>query len=141
MTDCGRVLVLATTFPRWRSDSEPPFVWELTRRMQERGFACTVLVPHASGAETDEEWEGVHIQRFRYAPEPFECVCYDGGALPNLKSSWKARLALPGLLLQQRSRVHTLIRSGRFDLVHSHWVIPQGYWASQVCSRKGVPFY
>ena len=102
--------------------------------MQQRGFACTVLVPHVPGAETDEEWEGVHVKRFRHAPESFERVCYDGGALPNLKSSWIARLALPGLLLQQRTWIQKLVWSGGFDLVHSHWVIPQGYWASQDCA-------
>ena len=135
----GRVLVLATTFPRWRGDSEPPFVWELTHQLTLRGFQCTVLVPHAKGASQREEWDGVEIRRFRYAPDTYETVCYDGGALPNLRASWKARLALPSLLYVQRRTIRELLRNEAFDLVHSHWIIPQGYWAASACRSVGIP--
>ncbi len=134
-----RVLVLATTFPRWVGDSEPAFVWDLTRRLSERGYLCTVLAPHALGAETEEEWEGVRILRFRYAPDLLETVCYEGGALPKLRASWRARLALPGLLIAQRNAIRRFVRSGEFDLVHSHWIIPQGFFAADACRRAGIP--
>lgn len=134
-----RVLVLATTFPRWVNDSEPPFVWELTRRLAKRGFDCSVLVPHAPGALCHEEWEGVHIRRFRYAPLGFERVCYGGGALPNLRASWKARFALPSLLAYQRRAIHRWMAEEPFDLVHAHWIIPQGFWATNPCHKRHVP--
>jgi glycosyltransferase involved in cell wall biosynthesis len=134
-----KVLVLATTFPRWPNDSEPPFVWELTRRIQTAGYDCQVLVPHASGALSEEEWQGVRIKRFRYASDSWERVCYDGGAFPNLRVSWKARLALPSLLFQQRRWIRKIVQEEDIRLVHSHWIIPQGFWASSICARKKVP--
>ncbi|MCA9435396.1 MAG: glycosyltransferase family 4 protein [Candidatus Omnitrophica bacterium] len=134
-----KVLVLATTFPRWVNDSEPPFVWELTRRIQDAGYDCQVLVPHAKGAQREEEWGGVKIRRFRYATDSWEKVCYDGGAFPNLRASWKARLSLPGLLYQQRKWIHRIVNDEDIRLVHSHWIIPQGFWASSVCEKKKVP--
>lgn len=136
---CPRVLVLATTFPRWVGDSEPAFVWDLTCRLTGRGYGCTVLVPHAPGARVQEEWEGVRVIRFRYAPESLEKVCYEGGALPNLRASWRARLALPSLLVAQRAAIRRLIGSGDFDLVHSHWIIPQGFFAAGACRKGGIP--
>lgn len=135
----GRLLALATTFPRWRGDSEPPFVWELTRRLQARGWACDVLVPHAPGAALAEEWEGVRIRRFRYAPDALERVCYEGGALPNLRASWRARAALPLLLAQQRRAIGGMIRGGGYHVCHCHWLIPQGTWAAGPCREAGVP--
>ncbi len=133
------VLVLATTFPRWKDDSEPPFVWELTRRLQTSGFECQVLAPHARGALHEEEWEGVRIRRFRYASDNWEKVCYDGGAFPNLRASWKARLALPSLLVQQRKWIRKIVSDENISLVHSHWIIPQGFWAASVCRDNRIP--
>ncbi|MCA9450194.1 MAG: glycosyltransferase, partial [Candidatus Omnitrophica bacterium] len=138
-TNAPKVLVLATTFPRWPNDSEPPFVWELTRRIQAAGYNCQVLVPHAKGAECLEEWEDVQIRRFRYAPDSWERVCYDGGAFPNLRVSWRARLSLPGLLFQQRKWIRKLVREENIQLVHSHWIIPQGFWAASICRKMKVP--
>jgi len=134
-----RVLVLATTFPRWFPDSEPPFVWELTRRLAKSGYTMDVLVPHAPGALTYEVREDVSIHRFRYAPKFFEKVCYEGGALPNLRHSWRARIGLPSLLYCQRKIIHRMISKTHYSLVHSHWVIPQGYWAADICRRMNIP--
>ena len=46
-----RLLVLASTYPRWPGDPEPGFVHELARRLTDR-FDVTVLCPHAPGAAT-----------------------------------------------------------------------------------------
>ena len=53
-----RILVLATTFPRWRGDTEPAFVLDLSRTLVERGHHIVALVPHAAGAAREEIFEG-----------------------------------------------------------------------------------
>ncbi|HEY0675481.1 MAG TPA: hypothetical protein VGD25_04670, partial [Immundisolibacter sp.] len=73
-----RLLVLTSTFPRWVGDHEPPFVFELSRRLAQQ-FEVHVLAPHAPGAQLQETLDGVHVQRFRYAPEPLQQLAYDGG--------------------------------------------------------------
>jgi len=44
------LLVLASTYPRWRNDPEPGFVHELCRRLTQR-FDVIALVPDAPGAD------------------------------------------------------------------------------------------
>ena len=39
------LLTLASTYPRWRGDTEPGFVHELARRLVDQ-FDVTVLCPH-----------------------------------------------------------------------------------------------
>ena len=79
-----RVLVLASTFPRWPNDTEPPFVYNLCRSLAD-SFAITVLAPHAPGALAFEQMGDVSVHRFRYMwPERLEKLAY-GGILPNLK--------------------------------------------------------
>ncbi|MCU0612891.1 MAG: glycosyltransferase [Candidatus Eisenbacteria bacterium] len=135
-----RVLVLATTFPRWRDDTEPAFVYYLSQLLAERGFEITVLVPHAPGAALKERLGLLDVIRFPYAwPRSTQRVCYDGGALPNLKRHWRARLQLPGFLCAQEHAIAHLLRTRSWDLVHAHWIVPQGFFAAVHCRRRHVP--
>ena len=79
-----RVLVLTSTFPRWRGDREPPFVFELCRRLA-ASHELLVLAPHCPGAATEERLaERLTVCRFRYAPERLESLAYEGGILEDL---------------------------------------------------------
>ncbi|MBN1425005.1 glycosyltransferase [Candidatus Fermentibacteria bacterium] len=135
-----RVLVLATTFPRWADDTEPAFVFYLSNLLAERGFDITVLVPHAPGAARSERLGSLQVIRFAYAlPRRWQRVCYDGGALPNLKRYWRARLQLPGFLIAQDRAIAQMLRQRPWDLVHAHWIVPQGFFAALHCRRRGIP--
>ncbi|MBQ09451.1 MAG: hypothetical protein CMD96_06650 [Gammaproteobacteria bacterium] len=105
------VLVLATTFPRWENDSEPAFVFNLSKKLASKGFNMVVLVPGAPDALPYEEMEGLKIYRFSYFyPKKLQKVFYNGGALPNLKSSWLARIELPFFLLFQFFHIGWMIK-------------------------------
>ncbi len=53
----GKLLVFASTFPRWENDTIPPFVYELSRRLM-KGFEVTVLTPSFPGAKGEEDMDG-----------------------------------------------------------------------------------
>ncbi len=61
-----KILVLTTTFPRWRGDTDPPFVFELCRRLA-GNFDVTVLAPHFPGSASEENMDGIRVVRFRYS--------------------------------------------------------------------------
>ena len=136
-----RLLVLASTYPRWPGDHEPGFVHELAKRLTDR-FRVTVLGPHAPGAARMEEMDGVRVVRYRYAPERLETLVNDGGIVTNLRrSKWKL-LLVPGFVLAQAWRMWRLLRSERIDVIHAHWLLPQGLIAALLQSLPGrkVPF-
>src|SRR4051812_924330 len=82
-----KVLVLASTFPRWKNDTTPPFVFELEKRLI-KDFDINVIAPHYPGAKKYEVIENLKIYRFQYFwPAKFQKLCYDGGILPNLKKN------------------------------------------------------
>jgi glycosyltransferase involved in cell wall biosynthesis len=135
------VLVLASTYPRWEGDHEPGFVHELAKRLVPR-FDVIVLCPHAPGAATKEIMDGVQIRRFRYAPSRFETLVHDGGIVNNLRvAKWKL-LLVPAFVLAQAWWVWRLMRRGRIDVIHAHWLIPQGLIAAllQFLPGRKVPF-
>lgn len=126
-----RLLVLASTYPRWTGDPEPGFVHELCRRLATR-FDVTALVPDAPGADPDGPLDGVRVVRYRYAPRRWQTLVQQGGIASNLRRSpWKW-LLVPGFILGQYLAARRLLRRGAFDLVHAHWLIPQGLVARAV---------
>lgn len=132
-----RLLVLASTFPRFAGDREPPFVFELCRRLTDT-FAITVLAPHAPGVAREETREGLRVLRYRYAwPESWQTLAYQGGILPNLRQNRWRYLLLPGFLAAQWWAIWRLTRRERFDLIHAHWLIPQGALALSAVQGNG----
>jgi Glycosyltransferase len=125
-----KILVLATTFPRWEKDTEPAFVYYLSQNLAEDNYDISVLVPHAFGAKKYEEIDNMKVHRHQYFwPAKYQKLCYNGGALPNLKKSWMAKLQLPFFLISQLVSMVKIIRENKFDIIHCHWIIPQGFFA------------
>lgn len=123
----GRLLVVTSNYPRWAGDSTTPFVLHLTRALVDRGWAADVIAPHAPDAARDEELAGIPVHRFRYLrPERAQTVCYQGGALVNLRQNRSNLLKLPALVGAEWVTVVRRLRSGAYDAVHAHWVLPQG---------------
>lgn len=132
MSDKKRLLVVTSTFPRWRGDREPPFVFELARRLTDH-FEVMVLAPHAPGAMRVEQMDGVSVYRFRYFFPTWEVLAYNGGIMANLtKRRWRY-LLVPLFMLSEFFNLVRLVRKYRVDVIHAHWLIPQGIVAA--CAR------
>jgi glycosyltransferase involved in cell wall biosynthesis len=69
---------------------------------------------------------GISVHRFRYAPEAMERLAYDGGIPAKLKRSTALWFLVPWFLNAQLWATLRLIRKIRPDVVHAHWLIPQG---------------
>ena len=123
----GRLLVVTSNYPRWAGDSTTPFVADLTRHLVERGWAADVIAPHDPDAARDETLDGIPVHRFRYLrPERAQTVCYQGGALVNLRQNRSNLLKLPALVTAEWATVVRRLRAGDYDAVHTHWAVPQG---------------
>jgi glycosyltransferase involved in cell wall biosynthesis len=127
------VLVLTSTFPRWANDTEPPFVFELCRRLAPY-YDLHVLAPHCPGSQTSETVEGMHVHRFRYGITAWERLAYGGGILPKLKRRPLLFGLVPLFLIGQFLAAVRLVRRYRVAVVHAHWILPQGLIA--VLSRR-----
>lgn len=146
MSDVDRLrrpvlLVLASTYPRWIGDPEPGFVHELAKRLTGR-FRVLALVPHAPGALDRETLDGVEVVRYRYAPEAWETLVNDGGIVTNLRrGKWKV-LLVPTFVLAQAWWAWRLLRRERINVIHAHWLLPQGMVAAllQLLPGRVAPF-
>lgn len=121
-----KLLVLASTYPRWAGDHEPGFVHELNRRLGD-AFEVHVICPHAPGAAITEVLDGVTIHRFRYGPDAIETLVQNGGILANLKRSpWKWGL-LPLFCAGLLASTLKYVKQINPKCIHAHWIVPQGF--------------
>ena len=135
-----RICVLTSNFPRWEGDSTTPFVLHLAQDLVAEGWEVEVLAPHAPGAAGHEILGGVAVTRFRYLwPEAAESVCYQGGALINLRRNPLNWLKLPALVAAEAIALWRLARRRRYDLIHAHWILPQGFVGVLVGRSLGIP--
>lgn len=122
-----KVLVTATTFPRWKNDASPRFVFDLSGRLASQ-YKITVLAPHHNGAEKKEKMGKLEVIRFAYfKPESLQRLCYGGGIIPNMKSSFLAKIQMPLLIISEYFSASKIIRKEKISMLHAHWILPQGF--------------
>ncbi len=131
------ILVVTSTFPRWKNDTEPTFVFDLCRYLQRRGLNVDVLAPHADGAEHHEILDGINVHRYSYFISGMQSLTHSGGILANLKNNPWCYFQVPFLMLFQMIALYKILKSGKHQFVHAHWLIPQGLICAMVSSLLG----
>lgn len=123
-----RLLAVASTFPgRW-GEGTPAFVWDLAEQ-EARHFDTVVLAPMVPGAPRRERSGPLEIRRFRYFPRRWEDLA-DGAILENLRARPSRWLQVPLFLAAEAVALRRLVRAFDPDVLHVHWVLPQGVVAA-----------
>lgn len=119
-----KILMTASTLPRFAGDTEPRFILDLAKELN-KNYDVTILAPADPMASEQEVLEGVKIMRYHYFPiRKWETLCYPGAIVPRIKQKKVRVLLVPFLLFSLKNKLREL--DGSFDLVHAHWLIPQG---------------
>lgn len=125
-----KLLISASTYPRWSGDSTPGFVKQFAEELVQAGDSVYVLAPHSKDAKTSESELGVAVHRYRYfLPASGETVAYEGGAVNKIKKTpiyaLKVLLLVAALFFSSLWKVFIK----RIDVLNPHWAIPQGFVA------------
>jgi len=123
-----KLLVFASTFPRWKNDTNPPFVYELSKRLT-KDFDVYVLAPSFPGAKDYEVMDKMKVYRFHYFIKKYEKLAGGGGILPTLKKNKLYYLTVPFFMAAEYFALKRLVKKINPDIIHAHWIIPQGFVA------------
>lgn len=136
----GRVLCLTSSFPATDDDNAGIFVYHLARNLVELGWSVDVLTPHCPGLPTMEQRGGIRVFRFRYLwPESLEIFGHSGSTVVNLRKDALNYLKVVPLITLQGVQAIRRLLTDDYDLIHSHWVIPQGFNAMIATLVRRVP--
>jgi glycosyltransferase involved in cell wall biosynthesis len=122
------------------NDTTAAFVCELSRTLQKNGSEISVLVPHFPGGQTTEIWHSMHIFRFVYfLPTGLERLAYGPGLLFNAKRNFLAFIEIPFFIVAEFFWTALLLRAQKIQIIHSHWLIPQGLIGAFFSRLYGIP--
>jgi len=119
-----KLLVLASTYPALTGDGTPQFVRDLAA-VEALSYETTVLVPAVPGGASRQADGALEVRRFRYFPRRWEDLA-DGAILENLRSRKSRWLQVLPLFLAQVLAIRRQVRKSQPDVIHAHWLIPQG---------------
>ncbi|MGK9148865.1 glycosyltransferase family 4 protein [Plantibacter flavus] len=128
-----RLLVLASTWPAVPEDGTPSFVRDLALQ-EATEFDVSVLVPRVPGSLAVEQDGPLRVGRYRFFVKRWEDLA-DGAILENLRERRSRWLQLPFFVLGQLVATRRAVRTLRPDVIHVHWIVPQGIVARIVAPR------
>jgi len=134
-----KLLVFASTFPRWQNDTLPPFVYELSKRLTGE-FDVHVLAPSFPGSKDYEIMDKMKVHRFHYFIKKYEKLAGSGGILPILKKNPLYFFQVPFFMLGEYLALRKTIKEIKPDIIHAHWIIPQGWITSLMPKKYKVPY-
>ncbi len=89
-----------------------------------------MLTPHAPGVKQSWDDGGVEVRSFRYAPERFELIGYSRSLQADETMRRGAAMVAPLYVAGALTAIRRELRRQRYDLLHAHWVVPNGLVAS-----------
>jgi glycosyltransferase involved in cell wall biosynthesis/2-polyprenyl-3-methyl-5-hydroxy-6-metoxy-1,4-benzoquinol methylase len=135
-----KILVLTSTYPRFPGDPTAPFIESLVLHTAALGHELHVLVPeHRDWARAPVE-DGVRYHTFRYSPSR---SWTPWGYAQSLRSGVQLRKSLVGLspiVFASAARAcRTIVEREAIDVVHAHWIVPNGPIAAFALRGAPVP--
>ena len=134
-----KVLFLTHSFPRAHGDAPGSFVLRLAHALRREDVDVHVVAPGADGLAAADSFDGVDVERFRYAPRRYETLAYSGTMAEDVRASFSAKLALVGFLGSEFRSAVGAARRFEPDLVHAHWWFPGGLVGSWLNGLRHVP--
>lgn len=135
-----RVAVLAHSFPRFAGDTHGPFVQRLSEELARRGHEVHVLVPYDPALAPDPA-SPLTVHSFRYVwPRRWHRLGYSRTLRRDVGLRAVAWLQAPLYFLFARRALARLIREHGIELVHAHWILPNGWVAARAAGAAGIPY-
>ena len=120
-----KILTLTSSYPRTEEDSASIFLRHLAENLSQRCIKVHVLTPSDKKGGNYLE-KNVSVHRFRYFFERLQLLAYGSGILSNLQHNPWLWVQVPFFLISMTYSLLGLIRKERPDIIHAHWVLPQG---------------
>lgn len=118
------LLILSTSFPRFREDEASVFVGRLVDAFEGVGLSGTIVVPSDTTVREDLKWGCFRVCRYRYGLFRSGRLAFGNGILPNLRKKPSLVFQVPLLLLRQVEIGWRLRKD--WQVLHGNWVVTAG---------------
>lgn len=120
-----KVLVLTSSYPKFKGDVNGNFVFELVTRLK-CDFEIFVVAPGFNGSLKFEIIDGINIYRYKQFFLNNIELAYGSDILEKIKSNYLYLLVVPFFLFSQFQSIRKIVKKNNIKVIHAHWLIPQG---------------
>jgi phosphatidyl-myo-inositol dimannoside synthase len=135
-----RVLALTSSYPRYDGDATAPFIESITTHTAALGHEVHLVLPEHHDWSRPAAEGGVHFHPYRYSPlRTWTPWGYSQSLEGGVKLHRSLYALAPLVFLSGVRACSRLAKGQRFDLVHAHWLVPNGLIGSAASARIGLP--
>ncbi len=135
-----RITALTSSYPRFPGDVAAPFIQSISEQLAAQGHAVEVIAPYDTKVVAQKPEAAPVVHRFRYAPVSSWHIL---GHARSLVGDMHLRAAVPFLLPIFLAAEYgcglRVARRQRAQLIHAHWVIPNGLVGAWLASTLRLP--
>src|SRR5687768_9963525 len=122
-----RIVMIASSYPRFAGDSVGSFMEPIARGIAARGHEVHLVAPWHPKWSRPQFESGVHFHLFRYAPvEALNTFGYAEGMRADVRLRASAVAVAPLAVLAGWFKALRVAQKKRATIIHAHWVIPGG---------------
>lgn len=135
-----KIAVLTSSYPRFPGDGTAPFIQAFCQQLAVYGHQVEVLAPYDPKV-TAREGNNPRLTRFRYyVPDRLHIMGHGRSLAADVRVTPLAYLLLPLYIFAGIRALNHLIQRQGSDVIHVHWVLPNGLIAAWVSAIKKTPF-
>ncbi len=137
-----KVCILTSSYPQFKHDNAGIFVYNLVKNVAlKKAITQFVIAPHSKDSKIFENNSIHKVFRFPYFfPLSLQKLCYGAGIVKNIKQNKILIFLIPFFIIAQFISLLILSKKESFDLVHAHWIIPQGVIACLCKKIFNIPY-
>lgn len=137
MTPRHRVVMVATSYPRFPGDTVGTFLEPIAHGLAARGHQVHLVLPWHPRWQRGARDGDVHFHLFKYAPLPsLNIFGYAGALEADRRLRGAAVVAAPLALAAAWQAVARLARRIDATMIHGHWVVPGGVIAAAAAGSR-----
>lgn len=134
------ILILTSSYPSSSDVIVRTFMTDLVESLSNKEISIIIVCPHQKDLPYREIQKKNTIIRFPYwFTSSGELLGGPGGMISSIKHSFFSMFQLIPFLICEFFWVFHVTKKENIDIIHSHWIIPQGLVGALVSAITGIP--
>ena len=135
-----KICTLTHTYPRFNGDINAPFVEHLMEHISRLKHDVSVLTAYDPEWKRSPEDHTVDLRTYRYIwPERLHILGYSRTIEGNIRFRKRVLALSPFLFLGAYRAFMSMVKEKKPDILHAHWILPNGFIAAHVSRMTGIP--
>jgi glycosyltransferase involved in cell wall biosynthesis/SAM-dependent methyltransferase len=135
-----KIAVLTSSYPRFPGDGTSPFVKSICEALATLGHTVDVVAPFDVESQPTEKSK-VQLHRFRYIwPARFHIMGHARSLDADVRLKPLTYFLAPLFLIAAFLKLLTVTGKQKSQVIHVHWVVPNGVIAALVAKIRRIPF-